>query len=578
MTLLKDWQSKKGTLVIGIATDHGGLEKKNIALKILQKHNLKIVDFGPYKVDNEDDYPDFAIPLCKAFVAQKIDCGILICRSGIGMSIVANRFPGIRAALVNVPEITEASRNHNCSNILVSGGDNLSDKEFISIIETWLQTPYSQAERHTRRILKIDTKTYDDIAAIRNVDPDIALMLDREQERQSRGLELIASENFASLAVRAAAGSILTNKYAEGYPGRRYYNGCTHVDGIETLAIQRACKLFGAEAANVQPHSGSQANMAAYAAILKPGDTVLGMKLDHGGHLTHGHPVNFSGRTYHFVDYGVDPKTEMLNYDDIAALARKHKPKLILAGASAYSRIIDFPRLRAIADEVGAYLMVDMAHIAGLVAAGLHPSPVPYCDIVTTTTHKTLRGPRGGLILSKKSLAKKIDSQVFPGMQGGPLMHIIAAKAICFHEAMQPAFMAYQKQIIANTAALADALQNKGFRIVSGGTDNHLMLVDLQPKDVSGKDAATALDKADITVNMNLIPFDPAKPTITSGIRIGTAAVTTRGMKKPEMLQIADFIARIIDNMDDDRIIVQVKKEVNALADQFPMPELNIQH
>ncbi|NLC83875.1 MAG: serine hydroxymethyltransferase, partial [Ruminococcaceae bacterium] len=475
---------------------------------------------------------------------------------------------------VETVEKARLSRCHNASNVLVTGGDKMSDAEMLAIVESWLGEKFSQEERHIRRLRKIEQNSYDEIAAIRGVDPEVAAIIDREQARQNRGLELIASENFASTAVRAAAGSVLTNKYAEGYPGNRYYNGCVHVDEVEALAIERACKLFGAEAANVQPHSGSQANMAAYFAILEPGDKVLGMSLDHGGHLTHGHKVNFSGRTYQFIGYGVDPKTETLNYDQIAELAREHKPKLLLAGASAYPRIIDFARLRQIADEVGAYLMVDMAHIAGLVAAGLHPSPVPYCDIVTSTTHKTLRGPRGGLILCRESLIKKINSQVFPGIQGGPLMHIIAAKAICFHEALQPEFKQYQKQVVANTACLAAELQKRGFRIVSGGTDNHLMLVDLRPKGVSGKDMATALDYADITVNMNMIPFDPAKPTVTSGIRVGTAAVTTRGMKEPEMVQIAELMTRVAEHVGDEQVYAAVRKEVSAIAAKFPMPQI----
>ncbi|MDD3954265.1 MAG: serine hydroxymethyltransferase [Lentisphaeria bacterium] len=574
MTKLADWHLVEGTLKLGIGTDHGGYGQKEMLKKALSAKNIQIVDFGPCAVNSEDDYPDFASRVCKALLRKEIDCGILICRSGVGMSINANRFHGIRAALVETVEKARLSRCHNASNVLVTGGDKMSDAEMLAIVESWLGEKFSQEERHVRRLRKIEQNSYDEIAAIRGVDPEVAAIIDREQARQNRGLELIASENFASTAVRAAAGSVLTNKYAEGYPGKRYYNGCVHVDEVEALAIERACKLFGAEAANVQPHSGSQANMAAYFAILEPGDKVLGMSLDHGGHLTHGHKVNFSGRTYQFIGYGVDPKTETLNYDQIAELAREHKPKLLLAGASAYPRIIDFARLRQIADEVGAYLMVDMAHIAGLVAAGLHPSPVPYCDIVTSTTHKTLRGPRGGLILCRESLIKKINSQVFPGIQGGPLMHIIAAKAICFHEALQPEFKQYQKQVVANTACLAAELQKRGFRIVSGGTDNHLMLVDLRPKGVSGKDMATALDYADITVNMNMIPFDPAKPTVTSGIRVGTAAVTTRGMKEPEMVQIAELMTRVAEHVGDEQVYAAVRKEVSAIAAKFPMPQI----
>ncbi len=404
-------------------------------------------------------------------------------------------------------------------------------------------------------------------------DSTIFSLIEKENQRQRRGMELIASENYVSDQVMAAMGSCLTNKYAEGYPGHRYYNGCAHVDEVESLAIERVCKLYGAEAANVQPHSGTQANMGAYFALIQPGDTVLAMSLAHGGHLSHGHSVNFSGRTYNFVGYGVSPETEMLDYDEIARMARECKPRLILAGASAYPRIIDFARMREIADEVGAYFMVDMAHIAGLVAAGEHPSPVPYCDIVTTTTHKTLRGPRGGLILMKEKYAKKVNSQVFPGMQGGPLMHTIAAKAVCFGEALRPEFKTYQHQIRLNAAAMADELAKQGFRIVSGGTDNHLMLVDMRPKHTTGKVAATALDFADITVNMNMIPFDPEKPSVTSGLRIGTPAMTTRGMKEEEARQIARLITRVIENIGDEKVYAEVAEQVHALTDRFPMPQ-----
>ena len=572
--VIVDWQSKRDGLKIGIGTDHGGLAKKEWLKTQLAGKGIELIDYGPYAADPEDDYPDYAQKVCEAFRAGEIDCGILLCRSGIGMSIMANRYPGIRAALVEDPIKAKACRAHNCSNILVTGGDRMSDEDFLKTVEAWLSAPYSFEERHTRRLQKVETGSYDEIVAIRHTDPEVAAILDKEKARESRGLELIASENFASVAVRAAMGSVLTNKYAEGYPGRRYYNGCVHVDEVEQLAIDRALKLFGAEAANVQPHSGSQANMAAYFSLLEPGDTILGMSLAHGGHLTHGHKVNFSGRLFNVVGYGVNPETEMLDYDEIARLAREHKPRLILAGASAYPRFIDFARLRQIADEVGAYLMVDMAHIAGLVAAGVHPSPVPYCDIVTTTTHKTLRGPRGGLILCKEKYAKKVNSQVFPGIQGGPLMHVIASQAFCFHEALQPEFVAYQKQIVSNTACLADALAKRGFRIVSGGTDNHLRLVDLRPTGVTGKDLATALDKADITVNMNLIPFDPAPASVTSGVRIGTAAVTTRGLGNAEMVQIADFIARVAENLGNTEIYDAVRAEVNALAARFPMPQI----
>ncbi|NGT37707.1 serine hydroxymethyltransferase, partial [Clostridium perfringens] len=373
-------------------------------------------------------------------------------------------------------------------------------------------------------------------------DEQIAHLVQKEKERQENSIELIASENFVSKAVMEAMGSYLTNKYAEGYPSKRYYGGCHVVDEVEDLARERVKKLFGAEHANVQPHSGSQANMAVYFSILEPGDTVLGMDLSHGGHLTHGSPVNFSGRLFNFVSYGVDKETETINYETVRELALKHKPKLIVAGASAYSRIIDFKTLREIADEVGAYLMVDIAHIAGLVATGLHPSPVPYADFVTSTTHKTLRGPRGGLILCKEKFAKALDKNIFPGIQGGPLMHIIAAKAVCFKEALEPSFKTYMEQVVKNAQVLAEALESYGFKLVSNGTDNHLILVDLTNKDITGKDAEILLDSIGITLNKNTVPNETRSPFVTSGVRIGTPAITTRGFKEEEMKEIASII------------------------------------
>lgn len=572
MEKITDWFGKD--IRLGIAGDHGGFEKKKVLIDHLVGKGVNVVDCGPFEWDAEDDYPDFAVSVAQGIVQGTLDCGVLLCRTGIGMSIVANRFHGVRAALANTPELAAISRGHNASNILVTGGDALDADQIKEIIDTWLSTDFSGDERHIRRLNKLETEAYDEIVAVRAVDPVIAEILDNEKQRQDEGIELIASENFASAAVRAAAGSVATNKYAEGYPGKRYYNGCEFVDEAEAVAIQRACELFGAEAANVQAHSGSQANMAVYMALLQAGDKVLAMNLDHGGHLTHGLKVNFSGMFYDFEGYGVDPETETLNYDTIAEHARKFQPKMIMVGASAYPRIIDFERFRAIADEVGAYMVVDMAHIAGLVAAGVHPSPVPYADVVTTTTHKTLRGPRGGLILSKEEFAKKINSRVFPGMQGGPLMHIIAGKAVCFHEAMTEGFKAYQCQIVKNAAALSEALKAEGFRIVSGGTDNHLMLIDMRPKKVTGKAAATALDLAGITVNKNLIPFDPEKPFVTSGVRVGTPAVTTRGMGESEMKQIAQWIGRVVDYIDDESVAAQVRDEIRAFTRAFPLPQL----
>lgn len=404
-------------------------------------------------------------------------------------------------------------------------------------------------------------------------DKKIQEAIEREAERQLYNIELIASENYVSRDVLEATGSILTNKYAEGYPSKRYYGGCVHVDEIEEIARERAKQLFNAEHANVQPHSGSQANMGVYLSVLQPGDTVLGMNLTAGGHLTHGHPLNFSGTLYRFVDYGVTKDSETIDYEEVRRVALKEQPKLIVAGASAYPRVIDFAKFREIADEVGAYFMVDMAHIAGLVAAGEHPSPVPYADFVTTTTHKTLRGPRGGLILCKKEHAALLDKKVFPGMQGGPLMHIIAAKAVCLQEAMQPEFKEYAKQIIANCAVMSNTLKEEGFRIVSGGTDNHLILVDVKSSlNMSGKLAEKLLDEAGITCNKNTIPFETEKPFVTSGIRLGTAAMTTRGFKENEFRQVALWISRVLKNAEDEAVREEVRKEVRALTVQFPLP------
>ena len=407
--------------------------------------------------------------------------------------------------------------------------------------------------------------------SLRDTDPEIAAAVRDEVRRQATGLELIASENFVSNAVLEAAGSVFTNKYAEGYPGRRYYGGCEFTDVVERLAIDRAKALFGADHANVQPHSGAQANMAVYFTLLKPGDTVLGMNLSHGGHLTHGHPLNFSGKLYTIVPYGVRQDDERLDYDEMERLADQHKPKMIMVGASAYPRVIDFGRIRGIADQCGAAMVTDMAHIAGLVAGGVHPSPVPDSDFVTTTTHKTLRGPRAGLVLCKEKWAKDLDRSVFPGVQGGPLVHIIAAKAVCFKEALEPTFAAYQRQIAANARTLAATIASHGFRLVSGGTDNHLMLVDVFSKGLTGKDATTALGKAGITVNQNTIPFDQNPPLKASGIRIGTPAVTTRGMGEAEMAQIGEFIARVLAAPEDERVQSMVRAEVEALCRTFPL-------
>jgi len=402
-------------------------------------------------------------------------------------------------------------------------------------------------------------------------DPDLARAIALECDRQVSGLELIASENFTSTAVRQAMGSVLTHKYAEGYPGKRYYGGCEFVDMVETLAIERAKQLFGAQYANVQPHSGSQANMAVYFGALQPGDTVLGMNLSHGGHLTHGAPVNFSGRLYNIVFYGVSRETGTIDYDEVQRLADEHKPKMIIAGASAYPRTLDFPRFRAIADSVGAKLMVDMAHIAGLIAAGVHPNCIEHAHYTTTTTHKTLRGPRGGMILAAEEFGKTLNSQIFPGIQGGPLMHVIAAKAVSFGEALSPRFKAYQQQVVTNAKVLAKTLTDAGYSLVSGGTDNHLMLVDLTNKEFTGKDAEIALDKAGITVNKNTVPYETRSPFITSGVRLGTPALTTRGMKEKDMEQVGAWIVGALDVIDNDTKLADIKKRVDTFARQFPI-------
>ncbi|WP_461831739.1 serine hydroxymethyltransferase [Aquifex sp.] len=410
-------------------------------------------------------------------------------------------------------------------------------------------------------LLKTDTEVFDAVI--------------KEYERQFYNLEMIASENFTSLAVMEATGSVLTNKYAEGLPGKRYYGGCEYVDIVENLAIERAKKLFGAEHANVQPHSGSQANMAVYFAVLNPGDTIMGMDLAHGGHLTHGSKVNFSGKLYNVVYYGVNPENELIDYDQLYKLAKEHRPKLIVGGASAYPRTFDWAKMREIADEVGALFMVDMAHYAGLIAGDVYPNPVPYAQFVTSTTHKTLRGPRSGFILTTKEFAKAIDKSVFPGIQGGPLMHVIAAKAVAFKEARSQEFKEYAKQVVANAKTLAEELKKEGFKIVTGGTDSHIVLVDLRNKNIVGKDAEKALEKAGITVNKNAVPFDPLPPTKTSGIRIGTAALTTRGMKEEEMRKIAKWISRVLHNMDDENLISKIRGEVRELCEAFPLyPEL----
>jgi glycine hydroxymethyltransferase len=546
---------------ISVGSDHGGYALKTKLMEALRARGHEADDRGCAS-DASCDYPDYAAEVAREVAGGRAECGLLICTTGIGMSMAANRFPGIRAALCLTADMAEAARRHNDANVLVLGAAHTSPDRAEAILDRWLQTGFDGG-RHERRVRKMDAAA---------ADSELDLAMRSEVRRQRENLELIASENYTSAAVRRAAGSELTNKYAEGYPDKRWYGGCEHVDVVERLAIARARELFGAEHANVQPHCGSAANMAVYFAMLQPGDTLMAMSLADGGHLTHGHKMNFSGRFYEVAPYGVARETERIDYDELARLARERKPRMICAGASAYSRILDFPRLRAIADEVGAWLMVDMAHIAGLVAAGEHPSPVPYADFVTSTTHKTLRGPRGGLILCREAFAADIDKQVFPGIQGGPLMHVIAAKAVCFHEALQPEFRQYQAQVVRNARALAAGLAEGGLRLVSGGTDNHLMLADLTPKGVTGKDAATALDRAGITVNKNAIPFDSRSAFVTSGIRVGTPAVTSRGMGEAEMKRIASWILRGVEAVGDGAKLDAIRREVLDLTARFPVP------
>ena len=557
---------------IAIGSDHGGYALKTRLIDILKIKGVSVEDMGCDSPDSVD-YPDFAAAVAGAVSDTAVDQGIILCTSGIGVCITANKFPRVRAALCLNTDMTTLARKHNNANVLCLSGKYTADDEVEDMIDAWLDTAF-ESGRHERRINKIKDYASETAGtiAVYDTDPEIYALLKKEDRRQKDNLELIASENIVSKAVREVQGSRMTNKYAEGYPAKRWYNGCEWVDEAERLAIDRAKELFGAEHANVQPHCGSSANMGVYFAVLNPGDTILAMSLAEGGHLTHGHPMNFSGRFFNVVPYGVDESNEQIDYGQLRKLAAEHKPKMLVAGASAYSRIIDFKKLRKIADGVGAYLMVDMAHIAGLVAAGCHPNPVPHADFVTTTTHKTLRGPRGGMILCREKFAADIDKQVFPGIQGGPLMHTIAAKAVCFHEALQPTFKTYQQQVVKNAQALASALEDDYIRLVSGGTDNHLMLVDLTRTGVTGKDAATALDKAAITVNKNGIPFDKKSPFVTSGIRIGTPAVTTRGMKEAEMEKIADFIKRVLRNAENDSVIAQVRAEVLELTSSFPIP------
>jgi len=554
---------------IVMGADHGGFDVKELVRGLLEKRGVEVDDRGCYDKESVD-YPDYAALVAEKLDNDGVDCGILVCTTGIGISIMANKFPRVRAALCTSAKLAKMSRLHNNANVLVLNSD-MNDSDLLdAVLGEWLSNEF-EGGRHERRADKFETLAAhaSDTSAIYDADPEIYLTIKKETDRQESMLNLIASENGVSRAVRQAQGSVMTNKYAEGYSGKRWYNGCDFVDEAETLAVERAKELFGADHANVQPHCGSSANMGVYFSMLEPGDTILAMSLADGGHLTHGSPVNFSGKMYNIVPYGVSRESETIDYDALAELAKANKPKLIVAGASAYSRTLDFEKFRAVADSVGAKLMVDMAHIAGLVAGGAHPSPVPYAEYVTTTTHKTLRGPRSGMILCRDEFAKDIDKTIFPGIQGGPLMHAIAAKAICFHEALQDEFKSYAKQVVTNAAVMADTFTEAGVRLVSGGTDNHLMLLDVAAMGSTGKVVARALDDAGIIVNKNSIPFDEKSPFVTSGVRVGTAGVTSRGMKENEMRQIAAWSVEVIQNVDNDSRLASIRKDVRELCMQF---------
>ena len=556
-------------LVLGC--DHGGLNVKNAVQTYLRTRSDSLIDLGTFTSDSVD-YADYAVEAAEQIVEKNADTAILICTTGVGMSIAANRFAGVRAALCDTVDTAKKTRTHNNANVLVMAGT-LAPEVAVEITRVFLDTPFSKETRHQRRVCKLErAERLAEVSYLASADPDVHAAIVGQINQENSTINLIASENTVTRAVREASGSVLTNKYAEGYPGKRWYSGCVPVDTVESLAIERAKKLFGAEHANVQPHCGSSANMAVYFSVLNPGDTILSMSLDQGGHLTHGSPVNFSGRLFNIVPYCVSPETEVLDYDAIERLAMANKPKMIVAGASAYPRILDFPRFRAIADKCGALLMVDMAHIAGLVAGGVHPNPVPFAEFVTTTTHKTLRGPRGGLVLCREAFAKAIDKTVFPGLQGGPLENIVAAKAVCFGEALEPAFKDYARQVVSNCQALAATITARGFHLGSGGTDNHLLLVNVARSGLTGKDAAAALDAAGIICNKNTIPFDKNSPFVTSGIRIGTASVTTRGMKEPEMRRIGTWIADILGDVANAGLHAAVRKEVAAFTAAFQVP------
>ncbi len=555
---------------IAIGADHGGFElKKSIIASFAGAEFIDVGCTGPEACD----FPDYADAVAEKVALGEADFGLLVCRTGMGMTMAANRFQNVRAALCLDPATAVLARQHNGANVLCTGADKVDAAQAVEILKAFVSTLVAESERHARRRAKVERAgRLSDFSGLAHDDPEVYAAIKAQVVQEDTEINLIASENTSSRAVRLAAGSVLMNKYAEGYPGKRWYSGCLPVDAAEELARKRACELFGADHANVQPHCGSSANMAVYFATIKPGDTILSLSLDQGGHLSHGSPVNFSGKLYNIVPYTVDRVTERIDYDALEKQALEVKPKILLTGASAYPRALDFKRIREICDKAGCIMMVDMAHIAGLVAGGAHESPVPYADFVTSTTHKTLRGPRGGLVLCKEKWAKALDSAVFPGMQGGPLENIIAAKAVCFREWMQPEMKAYAAQVVKNCKAMCQAVAERGFRIVSGGTDNHLFLVDVKARGMTGKDAAAALDAAGIVVNKNTIPYDTESPFKCSGIRVGTASITTRGMKEEEAALIGSWIADILTDISNTAVQAEVKAKAKALTSRFLVP------
>ena len=560
---------------IVIGADHAGFELKEKIKLFLKEKGFEVEDKGTFSHDRVD-YPDFARLVAEDVSLGKADLGILVCGTGIGMSIVANKFPKVRAALIFNEYTARMAKAHTNANILVFSGRVISPEYAKVLISTFLETSF-EGNRHQERIEKIidiENEILNSFASyfreLRRFDPEVFDAIVKEVEKQETMINLVASENLVSLRVLSALFNPMNNKYAEGYPGKRYYGGCEFVDVVEELARERVKKLFSAEYANVQPHSGTQANQAIYLMCLESGDKILSMDLASGGHLSHGARVNFSGKLYKPVFYTVDHKTHLIDMDMVRDIAKKERPKIIVAGASSYPRAIDFKAFSDIAKEVGAFFLADIAHPAGLVAAGFYPSPVPYADFVTFTTHKTLRGPKGAVILSRSEFSKKIDSAVFPGSQGGPFMHVIAAKAVCFKEAMQPEFKNYAEQVIKNAKVLADEFMKRGYKVITGGTDSHIVLIDVSSKGVSGGDVERELYKAGIVLNKNVIPFDPRPPMNPSGIRIGTPAVTTRGMKEEEMRQIASLIDEVISSGFSEEVILKVRNSVAELCRRFP--------